>query len=62
MHDSLSFVQKQLTPWPSVFPISYSVVLKDTQGKKYMIEWERERENELEEKQKSSKAFPALCV
>lgn len=57
MQDSLSFVQKLLTPPPSVFPISYSVVLKDTQGKKFMIEWEREAE--LEEK--SSKAFPALC-
>lgn len=46
MHDSLSFVQKPLTPWPSVFPISYSVVLKDTREE--IHDWVRERENELE--------------
>lgn len=48
MHDNLTYMQKQLTPWPGVFLISYSVVLKDTQRKKCTIEWERLSELEAE--------------
>lgn len=48
MYDSLNAVQKQFTPWASVFLISSSVVLKDAQRKKCTIEWERRSELEAE--------------